>query len=126
MSVYFFNTCGYNGTSMRTVSSSIMAALVVIALFWGYCFSCPQALLALKTQQPAHQCCHKNKTSAPGCETQNLQQFVKADVGVQTPVIAVLAVVAPVAAPMVRGELHPLAPSYSPPDLLSLQSILRV
>jgi hypothetical protein len=51
---------------------------------------------------------------------------VKADVGTHTPAVAVLGVVAPVAAPMVPSELHPLAPSYSQPDLLSLQSILRV
>ena len=111
---------------MRTLSSSIMAALVVVALFWGNCFSCPQALLAQKTQQPAHQCCHKHKTSAPGCETQNLQQFVKADVGTQTSPVAVLGVVAPLAAPLVWSEMRPAAAPYSPPDLLSLQSILRV
>jgi hypothetical protein len=98
----------------------------VVALFWGNCFSCPQALVALKMHQPAHQCCHKNKTSAPGCETQNLQQFVKADVGTHTPPVAVLGVIAPVAAPIMRSEIRSSATPYSPPDLLSLQSVLRV
>jgi hypothetical protein len=111
---------------MRAISSSIMAALVVVALFWGNCFSCPQALLTLKTHQPAHQCCHKNKTSAPGCESQNLQQFVKADPGTTAPAVAALGVIAPAGAPTVRSEVAPSAAPYSPPDLLTLQSILRV
>src|SRR5262249_23613020 len=52
-SIYLFTFStvgGYNRASMRTLSSSIMAALVVVALFWGNCFSCPQALLAQKTE----------------------------------------------------------------------------
>jgi len=38
---------------MRRVSSSLMTALIVAALFWGNCLSCPQMLLAAAT--PLHQ-----------------------------------------------------------------------
>ena len=113
---------------MRTVSSSIMAALVVVALFWGNCFSCPQALLALKTHQPAHQCCHKTKSSAPGCEAQSLQHFVKTDPGAQVPTLPVVAaVVAQQPAPSVSASEVLLASvEYAPPDLLSLHSSFRI
>jgi hypothetical protein len=111
---------------MRAISSSIMAALVVVALFWGNCFSCPQALLALTSHQPAHQCCHKTKSAAPGCETQNLQQFVKADVSAHTPALPVVAFVSLAAPPDLPVTIAPAVVEYSPPDSLFLQSILRV
>ena len=59
---------------MRVISSSVRAALIILALFWGNCLTCPQALMA-----QTHRCCHKNKQSSPSCQTQVLRQFVKAD-----------------------------------------------
>jgi hypothetical protein len=111
---------------MRAISSSIMAALVVVALFWGNCFSCPQALLALTSHQPAHQCCHKTKSAAPGCETQNLQQFVKGDASAHAPASPVVALVSLTAPPVLADTIAPTVVESSPPDFLSLQSILRV
>ncbi len=111
---------------MRTVYSSIMAALVVVALFWGNCFSCPQALLAQKANPPAHQCCHKTKSSAPSCGAQSLQHYVKADSGNHTPVLAVVALEAlPEISTFVR-EAMPATPDYTPPDLFSLNSSYRI
>ena len=111
---------------MRTVSSSIMAALVMVALFWGNCFSCPAAVLAYAANRPVHQCCHKSKASTPGCETQNLQQFVKTHTGTQAvalPVAALTPIEAP--APLVAAAA-PVVIEYPPPDLLSSNSVLRV
>lgn len=111
---------------MRAISSSIMAALVVVALFWGNCFSCPQALLAVTSHQSAHQCCHKTKSAAPGCETQNLQQYVKADASGHAPSLPVVAFVSLAASPALPDTIAPTAVEYSPPDSLFLQSTLRV
>jgi hypothetical protein len=51
-----------------------MAVLIVVALFWGNCFSCPQVLLAAQ-----HGCCHRNKAPKTECTSQGLQNFVKAE-----------------------------------------------
>jgi len=58
---------------MRIFSSSVMAVLIIAALFWGNCFSCPQILLAEQ-----HECCHHDKASTDSCQLQSLQNFVKA------------------------------------------------
>ena len=111
---------------MRAVSSSIMAVLVVVALFWGNCFSCPEAVLAFATHQPTHQCCHKTKTAVPGCDTQNLQQFVKTDLGSHVPAMPTVALVT-VPAPVVSADAPaPLILESPPPDLLSLHSVYRI
>lgn len=110
---------------MRTISSSIMAALVVVALFWGNCFSCPQALLAAKTHEPAHQCCHKTKAPTPGCASQSLQNFVRADTGVTVPPAVIVAIV--IEQPLaLTGERAPAPAEYRPPDLLALHSVIRI
>src|SRR5579872_7399679 len=80
---------------MRTYSSSVMVALVVVALFWGNCFTCPQVLLALQTHQEPHGCCHKTRQPAGGCQTQVLGQFVKVDSGNAVAPLPTVAVVAP-------------------------------
>ena len=77
-----------------------MATLVIVALFWGNCFSCPQVLLASKLQTPAHGCCHKTKQTNPGCHTQALQNFVKGDAVTHAAAMPV-AIAAGVAAPVV-------------------------
>jgi len=73
---------------MRTVLTSVMAVVVVAALFLGNCFSCPQVLLA----QQKHGCCPHSKSAPSNCTTQVLQHFVKAEKG---------SVVAPAAAEIV-------------------------
>jgi hypothetical protein len=113
---------------MRRVSSSLMAALIVVALLWGNCLSCPQMLLAAATHQPAHSCCHRTKTAGTKCQSQGLQHFLKASPELQTPAVAAVAAVAPViAVPLALGALvSPVELVHAPPDLLSLHSAFRI
>jgi hypothetical protein len=113
---------------MRTISNTAMAALVVGALFWGNCFSCPQVLLALISHQPAHGCCHRTKQTTENCQTQVLRHFVKAEVRV-----AAAPVVARVVVPMLTIGLPQgldwasfIPVEHAPPDLLSLHSSFRI
>ncbi len=113
---------------MRAVSTSLMAALVVVALFWGNCFSCPQLLLALQTHQPSHECCHGKKQAPVSCQTQQLHQFLKADAGhaPAVPMVAELAAsLAPVSLPHGRTSVSVPA-QHAPPGLISLYSTLRI
>ena len=100
-----------------------MTALVVVALFWGNCFTCPQVLLALKSHQPAHGCCHKTKQTSSGCTTQVLQHFVKADPATHAPAVPVVAAVAQ-PAPVIAflAEPSPTPVEHTPPgDVFSLR-----
>jgi len=113
---------------MRAVSSSVMAALVVVALFWGNCLSCPQMLLSLSTHQVGHSCCHHKQTNKVQCQSQAVRHFVKAEAGEHVPVLAVVDAVA-----VDQTAARPAAPrpagvpvEYTPPDILSLQSSLRI
>ena len=106
-----------------------MAALIVVALFWGNCLSCPQMLLAATAHQPGHSCCHKTKTAGTSCQSQGLQHFLKAGPEVRTPAVAV--VVAPVApaigVALPQGALAaPVEAEHAPPDLLALHSAFRI
>src|SRR5512140_1438356 len=113
---------------MRTISNAVMAALVVTALFWGNCFSCPQLLLALTSHQPAHGCCHKTKPTTENCQTQALRHVVKAEAQVAaTPVVPVVAVpVLTVALPQGPSLASDIPVEHAPPDLLSLHSTFRI
>src|SRR5215472_12601951 len=102
---------------MRKVSSSIMAALVVVALFWGNCFSCPQLLAALQSHQPAHGCCHKTRQPASGCQTQVLKSFVKAASAAPATVLPIVARMAEPPAPAVAEVSFVPEEQHSPPDL---------
>lgn len=106
---------------MKAVSTSIMAVLVVVALFWGNCYSCPEALLALS----AHHCCHPTKSAAAGCATQNLQNFVKANPDVPAPALSAAAMVSQPAAPVVVAA-PTVAVEYTPPDPFSSHSVFRI
>lgn len=102
-----------------------MAALVVLALLFGNCFSCPQLLAALQAHQPAHGCCHKTKPGSPECQSQVLKSFVKAEASAPAPALMVTAwrVEPPVVVSLadqstvVQVEL---------PDLLALHSSFRI
>ncbi|MEO8368788.1 MAG: hypothetical protein ABI806_06285 [Candidatus Solibacter sp.] len=110
----------YYETEMRAFSNSLMAALVVMALFWGNCFSCPQVLLAAQK----HGCCPHGKADPKECKTQGLRNFVKAD-----PVVKVVPFVVEGAAPLALMPARQMADtpsvrilvSFSPPDLLPLR-----
>src|SRR6266481_5623818 len=103
---------------MRAFRNSLMAALVVMALFWGNCFSCPQILLAAQK----HHCCPHGKSDPNECKTQGLRNFVKAE---QTAQIAppVVVVVQPrmAALPLSAIVVVPVQAIYTPPDLLPLR-----
>ena len=119
---------GVEWNQVRTVSSSIMAALVVVALFWGNCLSCPQALAALRSQQPVHGCCHKTRPAAPECQSQGLKNFVKAPQGAQAEALPVApGLVEPLAAAPLGGHTSFVAGAeHATPDLLSMYSSFRI
>src|SRR5262245_12808796 len=104
---------------MRAAFNSLMAVLVVTALFWGNCFSCPQILLAAQK----HHCCPHGKADPTECKTQGLRNFVKADQPAQ------LAPPAVVAAPLPQMSALPLSDPvnfqaraiYTPPNILPLR-----
>src|SRR5450755_3671369 len=100
---------------MRAVSNSLMAALVVVALFCGNCFSCPRILLAAHT----HSCCPHGKADPGDCKTQALRSFVKAEQSAQIgPAPVVTAAVWPelAALPLSAPVVVPAPPVYTPPD----------
>jgi hypothetical protein len=105
---------------MRAFFNSLMATLVVMALFWGNCFSCPQVLLAAQK----HRCCPHGKADPKECKTQGLRNFVKAD-----PVVKATPAVVETSAPdvillqisMAAARLAPAPQNFSPPDLLPLR-----
>jgi hypothetical protein len=111
---------------MRKFLNSMLAALIVAALFWGNCFSCPQLLTAL-AQKASHGCCKRSAPVTQTCSTNALKNFVKAD---PAPVTA------PAAAPFYAVEFAPAAAAHplvaaldfphSPPDLLDLTTSLRI
>jgi hypothetical protein len=99
-----------------------MAALVVVALFWGNCFSCPEVLLAAQK----HSCCPHGKADPSECKTQVLRDFVKAEKAapVAPPTVVTAAVIPalPVMAALDATPLVTLASLQStPPDLLPLR-----
>jgi hypothetical protein len=105
-----------------------MAALIVVALFWGNCLSCPQMLLAAAAHQPAHNCCHKTKSAGTSCQSQGLQHFLKAAPEMQTLAVAVVVAMAPaIAVSLPQGALvAPIEVVHAPPDLLALHSNFRI
>src|SRR4249920_2177579 len=105
---------------MKAFSNSVLAVLIVAALFWGNCFSCPQLLLSLAQKAP-HGCCKRSAPVKQTCTTSVLKNFVKADpVAVAVPLavperVAAFALEAPVHAPLVVPREQ-----HSPPDLIEL------
>ncbi|SRR6266545_10103 len=115
---------------MRTFGTSVMAALIVVTLFWGNCFSCPQILFSQYAHKAAHECCKRGqKPAGQNCQNQGLQHFLKAgaDTGAQIAPAAVAeaAVEAAVLTPQLAPEAAPAA-HHNPPDLLSLHSVFRI
>jgi hypothetical protein len=112
---------------MRTFLTSAMAVLVIVALFWGNCLSCPQVLSAAAHHRSSHGCCPKSQQSKDDCQTQVLRHFVKADPGVTAPALATVGVAqqgVPPAPELVA--LVPATPLHFPPDLVSLNSSFRI
>src|SRR5580765_2687780 len=104
---------------MRAAFNSLMVALVVTALFWGNCFSCPQLLLAAQK----HHCCPHGKTDPTECKTQGLRTFVKAEQPAQLAPPAVVAALRPrlPAMPLSPPAAVPAPVIYTPPNMLPLR-----
>jgi hypothetical protein len=103
---------------MKVFSTTFMAVLIIAALFWGNCYSCPQVLLSAQK----HGCCPHTKSSKTECETQGLRNFVKADQSAPAVIVAVAAVEVPApasefAAPMLAARVA----GHAPPDTLPLR-----
>jgi len=95
-----------------------MAILIIAALFWGNCFSCPQLLLASQK----HGCCPRTKSNKTECQTQGLKNFVKSEASAP----AVITVAAIVEQPAQTSQLAaplfaPLFVGHAPPDTLPLR-----
>jgi hypothetical protein len=109
---------------MRTFSTSLMVLLVVAALFFGNCFSCPQMLLAWQSHQPRHNCCPGPQPASASCQTQGMQHFVKAGSAAQPIIVPVDAELieapAPVALPNAPFTV-PSAAEHAPPGIFSLR-----
>jgi hypothetical protein len=100
---------------MRKFSIPFLAALVIVALFWGNCLSCPQLLLVLNS----HGCCHHAKID---CQSPGLSHFVKADAGAQAPALSTVAIAPAIVATLLPDPISaPIPAEHAPPDLLSLR-----
>jgi hypothetical protein len=113
---------------MRAASTWVLAALVLAALFWGNCFSCPQVLLSAKSDT---NCCphSQHQPVKKQCQTQGLQNYVKVNLDLLA--LAPLAALATAHERWVpslhRADFVSAKPAeHSPPDLLSLHSTFRI
>src|SRR2546426_12346620 len=112
---------------MRALSTSALAVLIVLALFWGNCFSCPQLLLLVANHGSAHSCCKRPVPVDRTCLNVSLKHFVKAEPAMVTPPAVVAALVAPPVAVTVSVEPAPAREvPHSPPDLQALLSAFRI
>ena len=104
---------------MRALRTSMMALLVMAALFWGNCFSCPQVLLSASQ----HSCCHRTKAPKTECNTQGLRNFVKAEKAAPVSSLPVtVALIAPPAETMLEAIVPPpLQIVHSPSQALPLR-----
>jgi hypothetical protein len=101
-----------------------MVLLVVAALFFGNCFSCPQMLLAGPSHQPQHNCCPRPQPVSASCPTQGIQHFVRADSGARPVILAIDAELIEAPAPVVLPNAPftvPMAAEHAPPGILSLR-----
>jgi hypothetical protein len=109
---------------MRTLSTSLMVLLVVAALFFGNCLSCPQMLLGWQSHQPLHSCCPGPQPVSASCQSQGIQHFVKADNGAQPSILPVVAELVESPAPIVLPNAPFLVPAladHAPPGIVSLR-----
>jgi hypothetical protein len=108
-----------------------MAALVILALFWGNCFSCPQVLLSLASHKASHECCKRGqKPASKTCDTQGLRHFVKSDSDASAAPAMDATPVEPASAPAIEAPAQMWVAAaetvHAPPDRLALHSVLRI
>lgn len=115
---------------MRAVANLFLAVLLLGALLWGNCLSCPELLLALSSHAPAHGCCKRPDSSGNECHSVALKHFVKADPAQQTAIQF-----APCSPMVTRLPAPPVTPvrldtvpaiQQSPPGLDVLNSVFRI
>ncbi|HZT33245.1 MAG TPA: hypothetical protein VFA33_25375 [Bryobacteraceae bacterium] len=114
---------------MRTVSSVFLALLLLAALFWGNCFSCPQLFLYAASESSPHGCCHpKGSPHRVDCQSLSLKNFVRADIAPELPSLAAWgpAIRTEISAPATAEPPALILPQASPPDLLVLLSVFRI
>ncbi|MGA2118533.1 MAG: hypothetical protein ABSH56_27730 [Bryobacteraceae bacterium] len=112
---------------MRVVSIAA-AVLVVVALFFGNCLTCPQMAASQSCCHPNQPCHHKQAPSRV-CEAAALHPFVKADIADHSVTLAVVSI-----APITPDRVSAASPrdaaltsvEYAPSDLLSLHSSFRI
>ena len=119
---------------MRAVSNLVLAFLLLGALLWGNCLSCPQLLLSLASHSHSHGCCKPSgkqpATSRNDCQSFALKHFVRADPAPKAQLqaaanahfVTVDSIPPTPATPMASVLVLP----YSPPDLEVLNSSIRI
>ena len=104
-----------------------MVALVVAAMLWGNCLSCPDMLAAMMSRQADHTCCHKPRPVSVKCHAQAMQHFVQAETHtMDTPAVAELAELPAPLAPPAQWASAPLPAQHAPPGNLTLPTTLRI
>jgi hypothetical protein len=105
---------------VQKLSIPLTVALVLVAMLWGNCLSCPQIA-------DAHSCCHKPQPASAACHTQILRHFVKAEKAV--PVAPSVALLADLPSPIVLARqvwAVPVARADVPPGGSNSPLTLRV
>jgi hypothetical protein len=111
---------------MKTISNAVLAGLIVAALFWGNCFTCPQFLLSV-AQKSAHGCCSRSAPPKAQCATSVLKHFVKADLlSMKMPAQAPQPVSLLVPTPAAQEFSATAANFHSPPDVVQQHTTLRI
>ncbi|HUI55092.1 MAG TPA: hypothetical protein VLY04_08980 [Bryobacteraceae bacterium] len=114
---------------MRAIFSSLTVVLIVAALLFGNCLSCPQMLWAWASHSAPHSCCHKPQPVSAGCHSQSMQHFVKAASTAHAPVLQAVAEavqVTPPGATLLDAAPTPSPAEHAPPYVLALSSSLRI
>jgi hypothetical protein len=112
---------------MRVLSITA-AVLVVVALLFGNCLTCPE-MAASQSCCHRNQPCHHKQAPSQVCEAQSLHQFVKADLADHTVTLAVVSIATVTPDPVSAagpGDAAFSSVEYAPPDLLSLHSSFRI
>jgi len=112
---------------MRVLSITA-AVLVVVALLFGNCLTCPE-MAASQSCCHRNQPCHHKQAPSQVCEARSLHQFVKADLADHTVTLAVASIAPETSDQFSLADQRDAAfasAEYVPPDLISLHSSFRI
>ena len=117
----------------RTLTSSVLSALVVVTLLWGGCISCPQFFMF---PTAAKSCCNKDGKCERPTKTAPVKECKRMPFGPQGSSMAhnelavAIVEVAPVMAVLVGPSMavyrDPATVEHSPPDLNVLHAIFLI